>query len=158
EFASGYGCVARHLKANPRLDLTSCDIHPDAIDFLSRQLGVRAIQSAHRPEDFSPPRTYDAIFALSFFSHIPKSTFGRWIKALYRSLNTPGYLLFTTHGVETARQERLSLDDFPADGFRFASWSEQHDLDTEEYGMTISLPHFVAAEVEAQVGVPAAGF
>ena len=30
EFASGYGCVTRHLTKNPWFDVVSCDIHPPA--------------------------------------------------------------------------------------------------------------------------------
>ncbi|APW60258.1 methyltransferase domain-containing protein [Paludisphaera borealis] len=158
EFASGYGCVSRHLKKNPRFDLTSCDIHPEAIDFLTNKIGVKALQSAHTPEKFSTPEKYDAIFALSFFSHMPKATFGRWIKALYNSLNAPGYLLFTTHGIKSIGGLQITAEDIPADGFWFQARSEQHDLDAEEYGLTLSLPNFVIPEVHRVVGSPIANY
>src|SRR5262249_34695108 len=66
EFASGYGCVSRHLKKLPQFDLVSCDIHPEAIEFLRNQVGVKAILSAHMPEQFAPPEKYDVVFALPF--------------------------------------------------------------------------------------------
>jgi len=158
EFASGYGCVSRQLKQNPKFDLTSCDIHPEAIDFLSNTIGVKALQSAHSPEAFTTPESYDAIFALSFFSHMPKSTFGRWIKALYGALKAPGYLLFTTHGIKSLGGLQITADDIPADGFWFQARSEQHDLDSEEYGLTLSLPHFVIPEIHRVVGAPVANY
>jgi hypothetical protein len=158
EFASGYGCVTRHLKKNPRFDLTSCDIHPEAIDFLSNTFGVKTLQSAHSPEAFTTPETYDAIFSLSFFSHMPKSTYGRWIKSLYAALNAPGYLLFTTHGIKSTPGLQITPDDIPADGFWFQARSEQHDLDAAEYGLTLSLPHFVIPEVHRVVGAPIANY
>ena len=101
EFASGYGCVTRHLKKHARWDLTSCDIHSEAIDFLDRQIGVKTLQSVQLPEQFATIEKYDVVFALSFFSHMPKSSFGRWLRALYGSLRAPGYLIFTTHGVKS---------------------------------------------------------
>ena len=73
EFASGYGCVTRHLKKHARWDLTSCDIHSEAIDFLDRQIGVKTLQSVHLPEQFATIEKYDVVFALSFFSHLPGS-------------------------------------------------------------------------------------
>jgi SAM-dependent methyltransferase len=158
EFASGYGCVARHLKKNPRLDLTSCDIHPAAIEFLKNTIGVNALQSAHTPEQFTTPQKYDAIFALSFFLHMPKSTFGRWIKALYGALNAPGYLLFTTHGIKSLGGLQITAEDVGPDGFWFHAHSEQHDLDAEEYGVTLSLPEFVIPEVHRMVGAPIANY
>src|SRR5579862_5499675 len=46
DFASGYGSVARHIKnTSPHLQLTACDIHPQAISFLRDVLQVDAIES-----------------------------------------------------------------------------------------------------------------
>ena len=154
EFASGYGCVSRHLKKNPRLNLTSCDIHPEAIDFLTNTIGVDALQSAHAPEQFSTPEKYDAIFALSFFSHMPKASFGRWLKALYGALKSPGYLLFTTHGIKSLAGLQITLDDVDSDGFWFQARSEQHDLDAAEYGLSLTLPNFVIPEIHRAVAAP----
>jgi SAM-dependent methyltransferase len=158
EFASGYGCVSRHLKKNPRFELTSCDIHPEAIQFLTNTIGVNALQSAHSPEQFSTPEKYDAIFALSFFSHMPRATFGRWIKALHGALNPGGYLLFTTHGIKSMGGLQITIDDVAADGFWFQARSEQHDLDVEEYGLTLSLPQYVIPEIHRVVGAPIANY
>jgi SAM-dependent methyltransferase len=143
EFASGYGCVSRHLKKYQSLDLISCDIHPEATQFLTGQLGIKTLLSAHVPEEFPGERKYDVVFALSFFSHMPKSTYGRWLKALYHSLKSPGYLIFTTLGLNACHDHGITPDEVGADGFWFESRSEQHDLDTAEYGMTISTPEYV---------------
>src|SRR2546425_660761 len=39
EFASGYGCVTRHLKKNQAWSLVACDIHSEAVEFLRSKLG-----------------------------------------------------------------------------------------------------------------------
>ncbi len=150
EFASGYGCVSRHLKKNPLFDLVSCDIHPEAIRFLSETLGVKTLQSASEPGRFSPDRTYDVVFALSFFSHMPRSTWGAWVNALFNSLAAPGYLIFTTHGWVTAAQMKLKT--LPPDGFWFAPMTEQEDIDPNEYGCTVVSPEFAFAEIRRQTG------
>ncbi len=152
EFASGYGCVSRHLKKNPLLDLVACDIHPEAVDFLAKQIGVEAVRSAHIPEEFSPPAKYDVVLALSFFSHMPKVSFGRWLRALFSSLNAPGYLIFTTHGL--ASHKIMGRPSLSKDGFWFNPSSEQKDLAVAEYGTTISTPDFVTAELIRQTGAP----
>ncbi len=154
EFASGYGCVSRQLKKNPRFELTSSDIHPAAIEFLKNEIGVNALQSAHVPEDFTTPELYDAIFCLSFFSHMPKSTFGRWIKALYDRLAPGGHLMFTTHGSKSCDGLQITLDDLDEEGFWFKAASEQHDLDSSEYGLTLSLPQFVLPTIHKAVNAP----
>ncbi len=152
EFASGYGCVTRHLKKHARWELTSCDIHSEAIDFLDRQIGVKTLQSVHLPEQFATIEKYDVVFALSFFSHMPRSSFGRWLRALYGSLRAPGYLIFTTHGVKSCGAFGITLDDIPADGFLFRADSEQDDLDTVEYGSTLATQDFVINEIYNQLG------
>ncbi len=150
EFASGYGCVTRHLKKNPAFSLVSCDIHEQAIEFIRTKIGVRTVMSAHVPEDFSLKEKFDVVFALSFFSHMPRSTFGRWIKALYSQLRCPGYLVFTTHGLASRKNYREP--EIPADGFWFSATSEQGDLSTAEYGATIVTPDFVTREVHEHTG------
>ena len=97
EFASGYGMVSRHIKKCTMFDVVSCDIHPGSY-FLSDQIGVKSLSSTSVPQEFSSPDKYDVVFALSFFTHMPKTSFGSWISALYNSLNAPGYLIFTCHG------------------------------------------------------------
>src|SRR5688572_26551863 len=86
EFACGYGCVSRHLKNRPQFDFRSCDIHPEAIEFLANELKVPTLTSTPVPEDFAPAEKFDMVFALSFFSHMPRSTYGRWLKALFNTL------------------------------------------------------------------------
>lgn len=87
EFASGYGCVTRHLRNFlPEAAVVSCDIHPEAIRFIAEELAVGgAVLSSSVPEQLSLPEKYDVIFALSFFSHMPKATWIRWYNALYRA-------------------------------------------------------------------------
>jgi SAM-dependent methyltransferase len=154
EFASGYGCVTRHLKKHPNYELISCDIHPQALEFLCRTLGVRTLASSHHPSEFAAPEKYDVIFALSFFSHMPRRTFGPWLKALFQALHDPGYLVFTTLGLKACKEFGIKPEDIPADGLWFEARSEQHDLDEAEYGMTVVTPDFVRAEVERQTGAP----
>ena len=164
EFASGYGCVSRHLKKLRQFDLVSCDIHDEAINFLRKQIGVKAIPSAHVPEQFAPAAKFDVVFALSFFTHMPRTTWGRWLRSLYDTLNVSGHLLFTTHGRkawETQQQVHKQLgivSDLSDDGYWFHAISEQKDLDTAEYGATVTLPEFVHAEVARQTGASAVTF
>jgi hypothetical protein len=146
EFASGYGAVTRHVKdiLAPNV-LYSCDIHLEAVQFLSRTLNVPAIRSTDVPERLNLPVSYDMIFVLSFFSHMPASTWGRWLRRLYSALNGNGVLLFTTHG-------RKSMKHFPqaclsSEGFWFERSSEQKDLDTATYGQTITTRPFVEARI-----------
>ena len=147
EFASGYGCVTRHLLQTGRSNLVSCDIHAEANDFIATEMGVTAMESSPIPEEFSTGgRRFDLVFALSFFSHMPKATWTRWLKALFNVLAPGGHLIFTTHGQISLRKHftNVALDE---DGFYFHPDSEQKDLDANQYGTTITDNRFVIGQI-----------
>jgi hypothetical protein len=72
------------------------------------------------------------------------------LAALYATLKSPGYLIFTTHGLESHR--RLRKPKLSPDGFWFCPQSEQEDLATSEYGTTVSAPEFVINEIYQHTG------
>jgi hypothetical protein len=141
EFASGYGCVSRHLsKMQDKYALTACDIHDRAIEFLRDRLGVDAVPSRARPSEFALGQTFDVVFALSFFSHMPDRTFGAWIEALFATVAGNGLLIFTTHGREAHAD--IGFPELHPDGYWFAPVSEQKDLPASDYGCMISTPSY----------------
>jgi SAM-dependent methyltransferase len=77
EFASGYGAVTRHASRLLPHSLSCCDIHPAANAFNARHFGVTTLASSEIPEALELPHHYDLIFVLSFFSHMPRTTWTR---------------------------------------------------------------------------------
>lgn len=146
EFASGYGAVTRHVSRLLALPPHCCDIHPEANAFNAAYFGVTTLASAEVPEQLVLPHAYELIFVLSFFSHMPHTTWARWLKRLHDALAPGGVLLFTTHG-ETSRKHfpQAQLDE---QGFWFEPSSEQHDLNTASYGQTITSTDFVQARIQ----------
>lgn len=147
EFASGYGCVTRHIeKTIPFCSVTASDIHPQAIQFIQEKLKINTILSAHSPQKLELDPVYDVVFALSFFSHMPKSTFSAWLKKLASFIKPNGYFIFTTHGLITREKNGMDFL-FSRDGFYFEGGSEQKDIEEDEYGTTITLPEYVFSEI-----------
>lgn len=148
EFASGFGCVTRHLVKYPHeFEITSCDIHEKAMEFIEHSMNVCCTRSYSAPEKFQTPKQYTIVFALSFFSHMPRKSWAKWLATLYRSVEPGGYLIFTTHGLVSQKSlvKNAVLDE---SGFWFTSNSEQKDLDSAEYGTTITSPAFVRQAVK----------
>ena len=149
EFASGYGCVSRHLKQfSEKIDLWASDIHEEAREFYVSCLRIKFIKSVSAPSDFNPSMTFDAVFALSFFTHMPEATWGQWLRKLFACVRQGGSLIFTTHGVTSNR----GLNGFSEKGFKFQRQSEQKDLSVYEYGHTCTTPEFVRGEVSILEG------
>ena len=146
EFASGYGCVTRHLRnLLPAENIIACDIHAEAMQFIDREIGVRTMISTHSPADFDLGRRFDVVFALSFFSHMPDRTFGAWLAALFGHVEPGGRLIFTTHGAVSHRKLMPFAE--LSDGYWFNPDSEQLDLEAAEYGTAISTPEYVSQQI-----------
>lgn len=145
DFASGYARVSRHFpQVWPNARLVLCDIHEEAVAF-ARAIGFEATPSTWTPEAFSPG-AFDAIVTVSFFTHMPREVWTRWLAALGRALRPGGVLLFTAHGA--AALDSMGVRDVAADGFKFIRTSEQKDLAVDLYGATVTLPPFVRQAVQ----------
>jgi SAM-dependent methyltransferase len=147
DFASGYGCVARHLpRVLPAARVSAVDIHPQAVAFNKEVLGLGGWVSATEPEKLEVPLAgFDVVIALSFFSHLPKSMFGRWLKAIFGLLRKGGLAIFTTHGrVSHLKMPWISIDD---DGYGFVARSEQRDLAGSDYGTAVTYPGYVLQRI-----------
>ncbi len=146
DFAAGFGNATRHLTNSfPDSKISSCDIHEKAIRFHENVLKVRCHLSSFDPEKLLlPPQ--DVIFVMSLFSHLPKHNFTRWIRALGQTLAPGGALIFTAHGIVSACRGGFDVP-IDEDGFGFRPKSEQHDLPSSEYGLTVSYPRFVTASI-----------
>jgi 2-polyprenyl-3-methyl-5-hydroxy-6-metoxy-1,4-benzoquinol methylase len=149
EFAAGYGRLTRHLQK--LCDLTVSDIHPEAVEFVSRHCGCPTYVSSKDPDQLKIPGQFNVVAVISLFSHLPDRTFGRWLSALYALVAPGGYLIFTTIG-ESARAINARIPTPGPDGFAFEVASEQIDLDTQDYGNSTVHPHYVGAQIGRMPG------
>jgi hypothetical protein len=74
---------------------------------------------------------FDCITAVSFFSHVPKATFARWMAKLYGMLAPGGMLVFSVHDISMT-----GSPSGPDKDFVFFPNSESRSLDAQEYGTT----------------------
>jgi len=147
EFASGYGRITRHLRSLiPEAALHACDIHAEACEFLSEQIGVETFVSSARPEAVKLGKEFDFIFVISLFSHLPDWSFKRWIHVLADMLSPNGILLFTTHGDRSkALQKGVDFTQHEGGhGWAYIRRSDQPDIDFDDYGTMLVAPHYVA--------------
>lgn len=152
EFASGHGRFTRHLvKALGADRITMSDVVADAVAFSRATFGVRGLVSTSAPEALPWPATYDLVFVLSLFSHLPRATWGRWLAHLWQAVAPGGLLVFSTHGAEAARRAGVVLDE---SGFFFAPSSESQAIDAQEYGTAFTDEAFVRAHIAGLADAP----
>ena len=150
EFASGHGRFTRHLvKAMGAERVVVSDVVPGAVEFSRSTFGVEGFLSASVPEQVQWPQRYDLVFVLSLFSHLPRSTWSRWLKVLYEAVAPGGLLVFSTHGLKAAAFDNVQLD---AEGFFFAPSSESNAIDVKEYGTAFTSDAFVLQRIAETLG------
>lgn len=150
EFASGHGRFTRHLvKALGAERVVVSDVVPGAVEFLQGTFEVDGFMSASVPEQVQWPQRYDLVFVLSLFSHLPRSTWSRWLKALYEAVAPGGLLVFSTHGTKAAAFDSVVLSD---EGFFFTPSSESNAIDAYEYGTTFTSEAFVLQAIAETLG------
>jgi len=141
DFASGYGRLTRLLvHEGVAKEVTVSDILEGGMEFQAEQFGVKTLLSTTRPEDFAARETYDLIFVVSLFTHLPAATFTRWLRRLAELLTPEGLLIFTVH------DESLAPEPFEG-GIRFDSSSESRVLEGSDYGSTWVTESYVREQV-----------
>ncbi|MNV69458.1 hypothetical protein D3C71_1623700 [compost metagenome] len=125
------------------------DVVQSAVAFSRTTFGVDGFPSASVPEKVEWPAQYELVFVLSLFSHLPRSTWSRWLTVLYDAVAPGGLLVFSTHGIKAANFDHVALDD---DGYFFAASSESTAIDEQEYGTTFTSEAFVMARIAETVG------
>ena len=146
DFASGYGRSTRFLARALSPDrITVAEIDPDAVRFQQEAFGVRGLVSSAEPERLLLERPYDVIFASSFFSHLPESSFAPWLERLRSGLAPGGLLIFSVHGMRLLPEEEADA----AAGIIFRAVSETERLDAAQYGTSFVTDAFVRAAVRS---------
>jgi SAM-dependent methyltransferase len=114
EFGCGSARVLRHLRYIEGLRLAGTDANPTPIEWNRKNLP--GIEFSHN--ELQPPLSYeygsfDFIYALSVFTHIPLEWQRAWLDELHRVFRPGGYLLWTIHGENClgslSNEDRLKL-------------------------------------------------
>lgn len=139
DFGCGCGRVLRALRSiAPAALLHGIDIDAEAISWLQanyNHLGAFAVAPHWPPTDFRDG-TFDFIYGISVFTHLPEDMQFRWLAELQRITRTGGFVMLSTHGA--THYEKLPanlLAIVRRDGF-------YHGELGFNYGASIALPDF----------------
>jgi SAM-dependent methyltransferase len=99
EFGCGSARVLRHFRNIGYLSLAGSDANPKAIEWARRNLpGIDFRTNALEPPLPFAEESFDLVYALSVFTHIPLVWQRPWLEELRRVLRPGGYLLCTVLG------------------------------------------------------------
>ena len=99
EFGCGTGRILRHFRHIAELRLEGTDANPKPIAWDRANLpGIDFSENALMPPLKYDDASFDLVYALSVFTHIPFEAQQPWLNELRRVLRPGGYLLCTVHG------------------------------------------------------------
>ena len=98
DFGCGCGRVVRHW-ANLPTEVHGCDYNTGLVDWCRRRLPFARFET----NGLAPPLPYadasfELVYALSVFTHLPRTLQQQWMGELARVLTPNGYLIVSTHG------------------------------------------------------------
>ena len=136
DFGAGYGRLTRFLpQFSPEVELVASEVKPECLKFLEEHLHVTGILHGTDAGSF-PDRKFDAILALSVFTHLPEKLFQSWLGRLSNALNGGGEMIITWNDI--SNKASLAGQDF-----HYSSESEDSFFRTAdrlesdaEYGLT----------------------
>ena len=118
DFGCGCGRVIRCF--GPHAGLFATDLDPEAVSWCQTQLSDLATFSMN---DDNPPLryesdTFDFVYAVSVFTHLPKALELAWLEELRRVTRPGGTLLLTVHGERLFRKvPRNAREELRQSGF-----------------------------------------
>src|SRR4051794_37966699 len=163
DFGCSSGRVVRVLAAAfPDVEWHGCDPIPDAIEWASAHLpGIEFRLSGDHPPLPYDDGAFDAVFAISIWSHFAEQAALDWLAEMHRIVRPGGRLVLTTHGeqtiVHTAREGLRSQEQL--DGVRgglaqhgywyAAEFGEagDHGVTNPEWGTAFLSAEWLAAKV-----------
>ena len=103
DFGCSSGRVVRVLAAaHPELEWHGCDPIPDAIEWARANLpGIQFERSPEYPPLPYDEGQFDAVFAISIWSHFSEQAALDWFTEMRRVIRPGGRLVVTTHGEQT---------------------------------------------------------
>jgi len=169
DFGCSSGRVVRVLAAAfPDVEWHGCDPIPDAIEWASANLpGIEFRLSPERPRLTYDDEVFDAVFAISIWSHFSEQAALDWFAEMRRIIRPGGRLLVTTHGeqtvVHTAREgvrspEQLAdvRDSLARHGFWYAAEfgeAGDHGVANPDWGTAFLSAEWLAAKLTPDWGV-----
>ena len=99
DFGCGCGRVIRHWAGLDRTTVHGADANEHAIAWCRANLPfARFAANGLAPPLNHADASFDLVYALSVFTHLPEDLQHEWVRELARLLRPGGFLLLTTHG------------------------------------------------------------
>ena len=120
DFGCGCGRVIRYLRPAEKQTVFGTDIDPECIEWCRQNLGNIATFTVNAPQPplAFPNESFDLVYGISVFTHLPEEMQFQWLEELARVLKKGGVLITSVHGegllqpADVERIEQLQREGF----------------------------------------------
>ena len=159
----GHGRVLRFLvRRFPRASFTACEIDRDAVDFCVDTFNAEPLYSKTNLDELETVRRYDLIWCSSLVTHLRQDKVRELLRFFHRNLEQGGVVVFTAQGdraleVMLGREFNFCISDesiaaiassYQQEGFGYADYPDAFGYGLGEYGVTLTSPAWIRAEIE----------
>jgi SAM-dependent methyltransferase len=164
----GSGRITRHLvRFLPEASIVASDIEPAHVNFCARQFGALPLQSRQDLRQVALDRPVDLLWCGSLLTHFSADRFEAALRHMVGWVAPGGIAIFTLHGRWSLRRQTDTpykyideegfgpiAEGVAREGFGYAEYPDQRDrLGQESWGVSVSLPEWVARIVDAMEDV-----
>lgn len=124
DFGCGCGRVIRHFDGRGVRRVVGVDIDPEAIAWCREHLGRvgEFAATGHAPPLPFPADSFDLVYVISVFTHLPEDMQFAWLDELRRVIRPGGLLIASVHAPELLPAEHAaSRDALLRDGFLYVA-------------------------------------
>ena len=140
DFGCGVGRVLQYF-AKDQLELYACDVDASAIEYVKHTFrSVRALANRYDPPLPVPAASFDVIYSVSIWTHLPPGAQIPWLLEMDRILAPGGLALITTIGPYGYRrgihlaEVTFSLEELMRDGYRYSEYGTKGPGTGPSYG------------------------
>jgi ubiquinone/menaquinone biosynthesis C-methylase UbiE len=123
DFGCGCGRVLAYFKDATPCEMTGSDIDGEAIVWCKDNLSAFGtfFQNGSSPPLPIADSTFDLVYSISVFTHLPERMQFQWLNELQRVTKPGGFLLLTTHGIDSVPLNWLQRLRFRLGGFVYVA-------------------------------------
>jgi 2-polyprenyl-3-methyl-5-hydroxy-6-metoxy-1,4-benzoquinol methylase len=109
DWGCGCGRLSRFLCKEYK-ELWGSDIDHTAIDWCTKNLGIKTIKLSPLPEYRHPSNFFDLIIGISVMTHLDRENQLKWLREITSSLKIGGLLIISFHGISSAMRALSPID------------------------------------------------
>ncbi len=150
DFGSSCGRIAIPFHEKCGITIDCCDIDTMAIEYLKQNVdGINAVVNNYLPPSQYQTNSFDIVYSISIFTHLPPEMHMLWIKEIHRIIKKDGIVILTFSGYQdwALKKRGITEDELKEKKVFFKKYDNYSHVELPEgssYGLTSIDPTYIS--------------